>query len=125
MPNFTPCSADDHGISERSDGSDFHLDDITLVHEDGRIARGTDTPRRAGDDHIAGHELDEGGAVLDELGETMHQQAALEFCITSPFSRVVISISSRSPISSTVIIQGPKPPVAVKFLPGVNCDVWR
>ena len=52
-------------------------------------------------------------------------RSAVAFCITSPFRRVVISSLSRSPISSGVIIQGPKPPVLAKFFPGVNWDVWR
>ena len=30
-----------------------------------------------------------------------------------------------SPTSSPVTSHGPKPPVCGKFLPGVNCEVWR
>ena len=46
-------------------------------------------------------------------------------CLTWPFTRVVSVCLVMSFISSDVTIHGPKPPVPTKFLPGVNCEVWR
>ena len=46
-------------------------------------------------------------------------------CISWPFSRLTKVITVRAGISSAVTIQGPKPPVRQKFLPGAHCEVWR
>jgi hypothetical protein len=46
-------------------------------------------------------------------------------CTAVPLRRVVSVLLRMSPTSSGVMSHGPNPPVAGKFLPGVNCVEWR
>ncbi len=54
------------------------------------------------------------------VGTSKHRSSIVARCISWPFSRVSSVCLVMSPASSGVTIQGPKPPVAKKFLPGVN-----
>jgi len=47
-----------------------------------------------------------------------------ERCISTPLSRVISVITVGSRISSLVTIQGPRGPVAEKFLPAVTECFW-
>ena len=46
-------------------------------------------------------------------------------CISLPLSRVTSVSFDGSGSSSVVTSQGPNPPVAGKFFPGVHCEVWN
>ena len=54
-----------------------------------------------------------------------HRSLTGACCSTSPFTRVASRSAAGSGISSVVTSHGPQPPVAGKFLPGVNWVVCR
>src|SRR3546814_14485403 len=57
-----------------SDLLDLDLDQVAVLHADRRVALGADAARRAGGDHIARLQRDEGGHIGDDLADVEGHQ---------------------------------------------------